>query len=175
MPKASKNLTRKTNKRNDIILAVVLGVAVTAVGLVVTRYSSASGNDANKSFTRDPITQLKGGSVVSKANGQQARIASQAAPGVNPVYTLVSKAEMQNTKQVCVEYIVKQTGTWINVTYNSATQGLSTSKGTTKNSGTGIECVDRGGVAVDGTININVRPGAAQITKVYGLLRAAND
>lgn len=175
MSKTAKNLKRRSTKRNDIVLAIVLGTIVTAAGLVITRYSSASTNDANKSFTRNPITQMQGGSVATKANGQQARIASQPAPGINPVYTFVSKAEMQNTKQVCVEYVIKKSGTWLNVTYNSANQGLSTSKGVTQNSGTGTECVDRGGVAVDGTININVRPGAAQITKVYGVLRDAND
>lgn len=173
--KSSKNLKRKSTKRNDIVLAVLLGVVVTGVGLIVTRYSSASTSNANKSFTRDPITQMQGGSVVKKANGQQVRIASQTAPGINPVFTIVSKAEMENTQKVCVEYLVKKPGTWINVTYNSPTQGLSTSPGTTKDSGTGIECVDRGGVVVGGTININVTPGAAQITKVYGVLRDARD
>lgn len=168
-------MKRKSTKRSDILLAIMLGIVVTGVGVVVTRYSSASTSDADKSFTRNPITQMQGGALVKKSTGQQARIASQTAPGVNPVYTVVSAAEMENTQKVCVEYTVKKANTWINVTYNSPTQGLATSTGATKSSGTGIECVERGAQAVDGLIYINVTPGAAQITKVYGVLRAYDD
>lgn len=168
---ASKRL-RKNHKKQDIILAVLLGVVVTTIGLIVTRYSNAG---SDHSFTRDPITQMKGGTVTKKTTGQQMRIAEESAPGVDPVFTLVSKTEMQNTLKVCVDYVVRKPGTWINVEYHSPSQGLAASAGTTKNSGGGTECVTTGGQAVDGTININVTPGSAQITAMYGVLRAYDD
>lgn len=167
MKKVSKAKKQHT-RRQDLMLATILGIAVVVVGTIVTRYSEASSQQAN-SFNRDPITQMQGGTLVKKSTGQQVRLASQTAPGINPVYTLVSKAEMAKTGSVCVDYIVKQTGTWINVTYNSPASGLATSKGTTKNSGNGTECVVTNGKAVDGTININVTPGLAQIVRMYGL------
>jgi hypothetical protein len=171
--KSSNNLKRKSTKRQDIILAVLLGVAVTGVGLVVTRFSDAS---TNASFRRNPVTQMQGGNVVRKTTNTLVRVASSPAPGVNPVYTIVSKAEMENTAKVCIQYTVLERGTWINMTYNNASkQGLATSVGETKNPGTYTHCVDRDAQPTDGTININVSPGSAQINKFYGVLRAYND
>jgi len=168
MKKPNKKLKARRTVRQDVVLAVLLGAAVTSVGVIVTRYSQASGQQTN-SFNRDPVTQMRGGSIVKKRTGQQVRIASQSAPGVNPVFTIVSKEDMAKTRQVCVDYLIKQTGTFINVTYNSPTAGLATSSGRTKNSGSGTECVLTNGQAVAGTVNVNVTPGAAQITRMYGL------
>jgi hypothetical protein len=166
--KASSKRKKAPSKRQDLLLATILGVLVVTVGLVVTRYSEASSQQKN-SFNRDPITQMQGGQVVKKSTGQQVRLASQVAPGVDAVYTLVSQQDMAKTAQVCVDYQVKQKGTFINVTYNSPAGGLATSRGTMKNSGNGTECVVTNGKAVAGTININVSPGLAQIVRMYGL------
>lgn len=171
--KSAKNLKRSSTKRNDIVLAILLGVVVTGVGLVVTRFSSAS---SNASFRRDPVTQMQGGKLVRKTANTVVRVASSPAPGVNPAYTLVSKAEMTNTVRVCIQYTVLERNTWVNMTYNNAKkEGLATSVGETKNPGTYTHCLERGGQAVDGTININVRPGSAEINKFYGVLRAYDD
>lgn len=171
--KTSKNLKRTSTKKNDIILAVMLGVLVTGVGLVITRFSSAS---TNASFRRNPVTQMQGGSVVRKTANTLVRVAASPAPGVDPVYTLVSKAEMENTARVCVQYTVLKKGTWINMTYNNAKQqGIATGVGETHNPGIYTYCLDRGAQAVDGTININVTPGSAEITKFYGVLRSFDD
>lgn len=167
MPKVSKKRKKAPSKYQDLLLATILGVVVVAVGLVVTRYSEASTQQPN-SFNRDPITQMTGGSVVQKS-GQKVRLASSPAPGVNPVVTLVSKEDMAKTGSVCVDYTVKQAGTFINVTYNSPAGGLATSPGAQKSSGSWTECVVTNGKAVAGTININVTPGVAQINKLYGL------
>lgn len=168
MAKSLKKRKKAPSKQQDLLLATILGVIVVTVGLVVTRYSEASSQQKN-SFNRDAITQMQGGTVVKKSTGQQVRLASQPAPGVDPVFTLVSKAEMRRTGQVCVDYQIKQKETFINVTYNSPAGALATSPGTQKNSGNGTECVVTNGRAEDGTININVRPGAAQIIRMYGL------
>lgn len=171
--KTSKSLKRKSTKRSDIVLAVLLGVAITGVGLVVTRFSDAS---SNASFRRDPITQMQGGKLVQKTPNTKVRVAASPAPGVNPVYTLVSAADMESTAKVCIQYTVLERGTFINMTYNNAQkQGIATSVGETKNPGTYTHCLDRGGQSVDGTININVRPGSAQINKFYGVLRSFDD
>lgn len=171
--KTTKNLKKKSNKRNDLLLAVILGVIVTGIGVFVTRFSSAG---SNASFRRDPVTQMQGGKLVRKTTNTVVRVASSPAPGVNPVYTLVSKAEMEKTAKVCINYTVTERNTWINMTYNNAKkEGLSTSVGETKNPGTYTHCLDRGGVVVDGTISINVRPGSAQINKFYGVLRSFDD
>lgn len=171
--KSSKSLKYKSTKRNDIVLAVLLGVVVTGTALVVTRFSNAS---SNASFRRDPVTQMQGGKLVRKTTNTVVRVAASSAPGVNPTYTLVSKAEMMNTAKVCIQYTVLERGTWINMTYNNAQkQGLSTSVGETKNPGTYTHCLERGASEVDGTININVSPGSAQINKFYGVLRSFDD
>ncbi len=171
--KSSKNLKRKSTKRQDIVLAILLGVVVTGVGLVVTRFSNAG---TNASFRRDPVKQMQGGKVVRKTANTLVRVASSPAPGVSPVYTIVSKAEMENTAKVCIQYTVLERGTWINMTYNNARkEGLATSVGETKNPGTYTHCVDRDAQPVDGTININVSPGSAQINKFYGVLRSFDD
>lgn len=177
MPKVTKktanNLKRKSTKRNDILLAVVLGVAVTGVALIVTRFSSAS---TNASFRRDPVTQMSGGKVVRKTANTRVRVAASPAPGVNPVYTFVSKAEMDNTVRVCIQYTVLEANTWINMTYNNAQkEGLAAGVGETHGPGTYTYCLERGEQAVDGTVNINVTPGSAQINKFYGVLRAYDD
>lgn len=173
--KSAKNLKRASTKRNDIVLAILLGVVVTGVGLVVTRFSSAG---SNASFRRDPVTQMSGGKLVRKTANTVVRVAASPAPGVNPVFTLVSKAEMENSIRVCIQYTVLERNTWINMTYNNAKkEGLLTSVGETKNPGTYTHCLERTDtfVPVDGTININVRPGSAEINKFYGVLRAFND
>lgn len=171
--KSSKNLKRKSTKRNDIILAVVLGVAVTAVGLVITRYSSAG---TNASFRRNPVTQMAGGKLVRKTANTLVRVASSPAPGVNPVYTPVTAVDMENTAKVCIEYTVTARNTWINMTYvNAKKEGVATGVGETHNPGTYTYCLDRNAAPVDGTININVTPGSAQINKFYGVLRAFDD
>lgn len=171
--KTAKNLKRKSTKRNDIVLAILLGVVVTTVGLVVTRFSSAG---SNASFRRDPLTQMVGGKVVRKTTNTQVRVAASPAPGVNPVYTRVTSAEMTNTVRVCIQYTVLQANTWINMTYNSAQkEGLATGVGETHGPGVYTYCLERGDQAVDGTININVTPGSAQINKFYGVLRAYDD
>lgn len=170
--KTTKNLKRTSTKRNDIILAVVLGVVVTAVGLFVTRYSNAG---TNASFRRDPVTQMQGGKLVRRTSNTLARLASQTAPGVDSVFSLVTKEEMTNTATVCVEYTVLTRGTWVNIEYHSPTSGLA-NKGKQSNSlGNDVVCLERGSQAVDGTININVTPGSAYINKVYGVLRKADD
>lgn len=173
--KTSKKLKRKSTKRNDIILAVLLGIVVTGVGLVVTRFSDAS---SNASFRRDPVSQMQGGKVVRKTANTLVRVASSPAPGVNPVYTLVSKAEMENSIRVCIQYTVLEKNTWINMTYtNAKKEGLLTSVGETKNPGTYTHCLNRNDnfVPVDGAVSINVRPGSAQINKLYGVLRSFDD
>ncbi len=179
MPKAvkksAKNLKRTSTKRNDIILAILLGVAVTGVGLVITRFSDAS---SNASFRRDPVSQMQGGKLVRKTANTLVRVASSPAPGVDPVYTLVSKADMENSVRVCIQYTVLERNTWINMTFsNSKKEGLLTSVGETKNPGTYTHCLERNDsfVPVDGTVNINVRPGSAQINKLYGVLRSFDD
>lgn len=168
MPKVSKKRKKAPSKRQDLLLATILGVVVVAVGLIVTRYSQAGGYQRN-SFNRDPITQMQGGTVVKKSTGQQVRLASSPAPGVNPVWTLVSKEDMAKTGSVCVDYSIKQRGTFLNVTYQSPAGGLATSKGVMKDSGNGTECVITKGQAVAGSININVSPGAATVIRMYGL------
>jgi hypothetical protein len=173
--KSAKNLKRKTTKRNDIVLAVLLGIVVTGVGLVVTRFSSAS---SNASFRRDPVTQMQGGKLVRKTANTVVRVAASPAPGVNPVYTLVSKTEMENTIRICIQYTVLERNTWINMTYtNAKKEGLLTSVGETKNPGTYTHCLERNDnfVPVDGAVSINVTPGSAQINKFYGVLRAFDD
>ena len=168
--KTSKNLKRKSSKRNDIVLAILLGVAVTGVGLIITRFSSAG---SNASFRRDPYTQMQGGIVNTV---KKTRVASSPAPGINPVYTLVSATEMGNTAKVCIQYTVLKNGTWINMTYNNAKkEGIATGVGETHNTGIYTYCMDRGAQAVNGTININVSPGSAQINKFYGVLRSFDD
>ena len=163
----------KSHAKNDILLAALLGLVVTVVGVFVIRYSSAS---SNASFRRDPVSQMQGGKVVRKTLNTLVRVASSPAPGVNPAYTIVSKAEMENTAKVCIQYTVLQRNTWINMTYNNAKkEGLSTSVGETKNPGTYTHCVDRGAQAVDGTINVNVTPGSAEINKLYGVFRSYDD
>lgn len=173
--KTAKNLKRKTSKRNDIVLAVLLGTVVTCVGLVVTRFSGAS---SNASFRRDPITQMTGGQLVRKTKNTVVRVSNETAPGVNTIATLVSKDVMINTLKVCAEYIVLKPGTRVQLEYyNGATNQavVNASLGTQTDSGGGVECIITGGNAVDGTIKIHATPGQAQITKLYGVLRAAND
>jgi len=171
MANKSKRLS-KNHKKQDLILAAILGIVVTTVGIFVVRFSGAS----NASFRRDPVTQMAGGKLVYKSTGTKVRVAASPAPGVNPVYTTVSSKEMQDTAKVCIKYTVLQRGTWLNMTYNNAAkQGISTSVGQTKNPGTYTHCLDRGAQAVDGTININVTPGSIEINKLYGVLRQADD
>lgn len=172
--KATKNLKRKSTKRNDIVLAILLGTVITGVGLVVTRFSSAS---SNASFRRDPVKQMTGGTLIRKTKNTLVRVASEPAPGVNAVATPVSKAEMINTLKVCVEYVVLQPNTRVSLEYyNARGEGIvNPSPGTQTSSGGGVECITTGGQAIDGIIKIHARPGAAQITKFYGVLREATD
>ncbi len=171
--KTSKSLKRKPTKRQDIILAVALGLVVTGVGVFVTRFSSAG---SNASFRRDPVTQMQGGKVIRKTLNTQARVAASPQPGINPVYTLVSQTEMEDTAKVCINYTVLERNTWINMTYvNANKEGIATGVGETHNPGTYTYCLDRGAQAVNGVININVTPGSAQINKFYGVLRSFDD
>lgn len=172
--KTAKNLKHKATKRNDIVLAVLLGTVVTCVGLAVTRFSGAS---SNASFRRDPVKQMTGGSLVRKTKNTLVRVGSEPAAGVNAISTLVTAADMLNTKKVCVEYVVTQANTRVSLEYyNARGEGIVTpSAGTQTRSGGGVECLATQGQAVDGTVKIHVRPGAAQITKFYGVLREAND
>lgn len=170
--KTAKNLQRKSTKRNDIILAVLLGVVITAVGVFVTRFSSAG---SNASFRRDPVTQMQGGKVVRRTANTLARVGSESAPGIDPVYSVVSAAEMQNTRSVCVEYTLLERNTFINIEYSSPTNGLANNRKQHIEKGNAVLCVETGGQAIAGTIKINVTPGSAYINKVYGLLRDAND
>lgn len=171
--KAKAKRVGKSHSKQDVLLAAILGLVVTVVGVLVVRYSGAS----NASFRRDPVKQMTGGKVVRKTLNTLVRVASSPQPGVNPVYTPVTKFEMENTAKVCVQYRVLQRGTWLNMTYyNAQKEGLATSVGETHNPGTYTTCMDRNVAQVtDGTININVTPGSAEILKFYGVYRAADD
>ena len=171
-PKAKVKRVGKSHAKQDIVLAALLGLVVTVAGVAIVRYSGAS----NASFRRDPVKQMAGGKVVRKTLNTLVRVAASPQPGVDPVYTVVSKVEMENTAKVCVQYKVLQSGTWMNMAYyNAQKEGLATSTGETHDPGLYTTCLERGSQAVDGTVNINVTPGSAEILKFYGVYRAADD
>jgi len=171
-PKAKVKRVGTSHAKQDIVLAALLGLVVTVVGVAIVRYSGAS----NASFRRDPVKQMAGGKVVRKTLNTLVRVAASPQPGVDAVYTPVSKYEMENTAKVCVQYRVLKKDTWINLAYvNANKEGIATSVGETHDPGVYTSCLNQSAQAVDGIITINVTPGSAEILKFYGVYRAADD